>query len=69
MSNNPRVCTRGDFPEYPLLVSAFDVDPFFIVLNKIFARFRAKADLIDAACLSIIEPSEVKRLETCFTSS
>ena len=65
--NNSRICVAGDLAEYPLLVLAFDIDPLVIVLNKVLATIRAKADLIGAGIL--MKPSQVERLETCFTSS
>ena len=64
---NSHVCVAADLAEYPLLVSAFDIDPFFIVLNEVTVAMRAKADLIGAGI--VMEPSQVEILETCFTSS
>ena len=61
------LCVTGDLLEYPLLVLAFDIDPFFIVLNEVTVAMRAKADLIGAGI--VMEPSQVERLEKCFTSS
>ena len=65
--NNSQVCVASSLAEYPLLVLAFDIDPLFIVLNKVTVAMIAKADLIGAGVL--MEPSQVERLETCFTSS
>jgi len=65
--NNSHVCVAGHLAEYPLLVSAFDIDPFFIMLNKVGVGMRAKADLIGAGI--VMEPSQGESLETCFTSS
>ena len=65
--NNSPVCVTGDLLEYPLLVLAFDIDPFFIVLNEVTVAMRAKADLIGAGI--VMEPSQVERLERCFASS
>ena len=62
-----QVCVGASGAEYPLLVSAFDIDPFFIVLNEVGVAVRAKADLKGAGI--VMEPSEVERLETCFASS
>ena len=42
--NNSQVCVASSLAEYPLLVLAFDIDPLFIVLNKVTVAMIAKAD-------------------------
>jgi len=65
--NNSPVCVVGDLLEHPLLVLAFDIDPFFIVLNEVTIAMMTKADLIGAGI--VMEPSQVECLKTCFMSS
>ena len=65
--NNPQVSVASGPSENPLLVFAFDIDPLFIVLNKVSVAMGAKADLVGAGVL--MEPPQVERLEACFTSS
>ena len=64
---NSQVCVGAGLAEYPLLVPALDIDPFFIVLNEVTVAMRAKADLIGAGIG--MEPSQVESLETYITSS
>ena len=65
--NHSQVCVASGLAEYPLLVLALDIDPLFVVLNKVTVAMRAKADLIGAGIF--MEPSQVERLKTCFISS